>query len=48
MAIQMTQPMGAGSGSVGAVSGGIAPAPLFLVGFILGFFWSLRRSRRNA
>jgi hypothetical protein len=36
------------SGGVGSVSAGIETAgPAFVVGFVGGVYWTLRRSRRN-
>ena len=43
--VQMAQ---AGSGGIGAVSSGIPFSLLFVGGFFLGLWQSLRRSRRTA
>lgn len=47
--IQMAQQARQGYGGVGAVTfSSIVPEGIFLLGFILGFVLSLRRSRRKA
>ena len=48
VAIQFGRQANRGAGLVAFSAGLAEPTFIFLVGFILGFYWSLRRSRRTA
>jgi hypothetical protein len=49
LAIQvMSMKQESGSGGIGAVSSGLPPVLIGVIGFVIGFVWQFRRARRAA